>query len=190
MIKFLKQKRLRTLIASLFLSHHCYSIITFSFIVLLTMQLSACNSSAETELQHYINEVNSRPGRPIPPIPTFAALPKFTYPEKDTRRNPFKPTVTRQESVKAPNLNRPRQALEAFPLDALKFVGILKEGPVIWALIRQPNGLITRVKQGDYMGKNFGQIKKISEKIIALEETVKVSGKLEKKRITLRLSGS
>lgn len=153
---------------------------------LLPLLLIAC-SSDDSELNRYINTVKTRPARPIEPIPEFQPLKKFIYPEVDNRRSPFKPVVVEQEEAFAPNIKRAKQPLEAFPLDALNFVGILKEGPTAWALISQPGGLVSRVKPGDYMGQNYGQILSIQEKTIQLEETVKVAGKWEKKKITINL---
>lgn len=57
---------------------------------LLVLLLSACSGDS-SDLVKYINEVKSRPGRPIEPIPKFAPLPIFRFPENDNRRNPFKP---------------------------------------------------------------------------------------------------
>lgn len=153
---------------------------------LLSLLLAAC-SSDDSELKRYINTVKTRPGRPIEPIPEFKPLKKFIYPEADNRRSPFKPVVAEQEESFAPNIKRPKQPLEAFPLDALNFVGILKDGPSVWALISQPNGLVTRVKTGDYMGQNYGQILSIQDKTIELEETLKVGGKWEKKKSTINI---
>jgi type IV pilus assembly protein PilP len=153
---------------------------------LLSLLLGAC-SSDDSELKRYINMIKTRPARPIEPIPEFQPLKKFIYPEKDNRRSPFKPVVAEQEESFAPNIKRPKQPLEAFPLDALNFVGILKEGPMLWALISQPGGFVSRVKPGDYMGQNYGQILSIQDKAIQLEETLNVNGKWEKKTTTLTL---
>ena len=73
-------------------------------------------------------------------------------------------------------------------MDALKFVGILKEGPIIWALIKQPDGLVSRVKPGDYIGQNYGQIMRIEDKTVHVEEAIQASGNWEKRRITINLS--
>ena len=153
---------------------------------LLFLLLFSC-SSEDSELNRYINTVKTRPARPIEPIPEFQPLKKFIYPEADNRRSPFKPVVVEQEDKFAPNIKRPKQPLEAFPLDALNFVGILKEGPTIWALISQPGGLVSRVKPGDYMGQNYGQILTINDKTLHLEETINVGGKWEKKKIILNI---
>ena len=164
-----------------------YSRINGVFLSGLLLLMSACGP-AEDDLRRYMHEVKTRPPKPIEPIPEFETPQKFKYPENIKRRSPFKPNVVRErQDTQAPNVNRPKQPLEAFPLDALKFVGILKEGSTIWALIRQPGGLISKVRAGDYMGKNYGQIIKITEDSVLLQETMQVGGKWEKKMITLKL---
>lgn len=155
--------------------------------VLFCVQLIGCGSDQD-DLRRYMHEVKSRPAKTIEPIPTFEQPPKFVYPEDQQRRSPFKPLVPQQQvDTLAPNTNRPKQPLEAYPLDALKFVGILKQGGTIWGLISQPTGGVVRVRPGDYMGKNYGQIIQITEKNIKLEEIVQVNGKWEKKPIVLKL---
>lgn len=162
-----------------------------TLLILCTLFLTACTSSADDELSKYINEVKSRSGRPIEPIPEFIPLEKFVYPEMDTRRSPFKQKeVVKVDDKLAPNTNRPKQPLEYFPLDALKFVGILKQGATVWGLVTQPSGEVSRVKIGDYMGQNFGKIISISETSIKIEETVQVAGKWEKKVTTFNLNAS
>jgi len=152
------------------------------------MLLAACSADND-DLDSYLNDIKTRSVRPIEPMPEFVSPPKFTYPEDDKRRSPFKPIVVEQQAQESvgPNTNRPRQALEAFALDSLKFVGIIKERSIVWGLISQPSGLVSRVKPGDYIGKNYGQIRSIKESGIRIEETVQVAGKWEKKEITLPL---
>ncbi|HAT1792750.1 TPA: pilus assembly protein PilP [Legionella pneumophila] len=154
---------------------------------LLVLLLSACSGDS-SDLVKYINEVKSRPGRPIEPIPKFAPLPIFRFPENDNRRNPFKPIDQKKRNdIYAPDKKRPKQPLESFPLDALKFVGTLKKDNEIWALIKQPDGQISRVRVGDYMGQNYGRIILIKNDLIKLEETVQKSGTWEKQSTTINL---
>jgi len=156
----------------------------------LSFLLISC-SSDDSELTHYINKIKSRRPKPIEPIPDFEQLPKFTYPEGENRRSPFKPIIPKQQAdLFAPNIKRPKQPLESFPLDALKFVGILKEDSNIWALIAQPGGMVTRVKMGDYMGQNYGQVISIKDKIIKIQEALKIGGKWEKKDISMSLKAA
>ncbi|MGQ3888206.1 pilus assembly protein PilP [Legionella sp. CNM-1927-20] len=159
-------------------------------ILILILMLSACSSASEDDLDQYIREVKARKVRPIEPLPTFVPPIKFAYPELDNRRSPFKQkeVVVIVTDELAPDTRRPKQRLEQFPLDALKFVGTLEQTPTIWALISLPNGEIVRVKPGDYMGKNFGQIIRITHTELFLEETIRVAGKWQKRKIKFNLN--
>ena len=160
----------------------------FSVLVILSLLVVACSSSGEIELNHYINSIKARSPKPIEPIPDFKQLPKFIYPEGLVRRSPFSPVIPKQQvDLFAPNIKRPKQPLEFFPLDALKFVGLLKQGSDVWALIAQPGGLVTRVKVGDYLGQNYGQVVSIEAGLINVVEKIRVDGKWENKKMTINL---
>lgn len=77
--------------------------------------------------------------------------------------------------------------MEAYPLDALKFVGTLKQGNELWALIKLPSSDITHVRIGNYIGQNYGRIVSIKNDSIQLIETTQTSGKWEKRRTTIEL---
>lgn len=157
-------------------------------ISLLLIVLTAC-SGDNNDLSQYIHSVKMRKTRAILPIPTFAALPGFKFPEDDNRRNPFKPTSQKKlVDPFTPDQRRVRQVLEAYPLDSLKFVGTLTQDHQIWGLIKQPSSQISRVRVGDYMGQNYGRISVIKNNSIKLEETIKsASGAWEKHMTTLEL---
>lgn len=78
----------------------------------------------------------------------------------------------RQSSANAPDFERPREALENFDLDKLKLVGTLKRGGVTYGLIQTPDNTVYRVAPGNFMGPNFGQVKRVSESEVQLNETV------------------
>jgi type IV pilus assembly protein PilP len=68
-------------------------------------------------------------------------------------------------------LNRRREPLEAFPLDAMALTGsVLRQGRPV-ALI-SVDKLLYQVKLGDYMGQNYGRVVKIEESRIELREIV------------------
>jgi len=160
-------------------------------LALITVVLAACGSSADDELSRYIATINARPAHPIQPIPAFVPIEKFVYPENNPRRSPFTPKeVEKIDDRLAPNVNRPKEPLEEFPLDALKFVGILKQGSIIWGLISEPGGKVARVKVGNYMGKDFGKVISIKRTSLTIEETVQIAGKWEKKLTTFNLNAS
>lgn len=74
----------------------------------------------------------------------------------------------------APELARRKEALEAYPLDAMVMVGTLQKGNQPVALIRLDN-LIYQVKVGQYIGQNYGKVVRITETEIVLREIVQDS---------------
>lgn len=71
----------------------------------------------------------------------------------------------------APELARRKQALEAYPLDAMVMVGSMVQARKPVALIRV-NNLLYQVRPGDYLGQNYGRVMKIDETEVALREIV------------------
>jgi type IV pilus assembly protein PilP len=51
-------------------------------------------------------------------------------------------------------------------------VGTVQKSGLIWALVRDPNGSIERIKPGNYIGSNHGKITGLSESRIELIEIV------------------
>jgi type IV pilus assembly protein PilP len=70
---------------------------------------------------------------------------------------------------------RPKEPLEAFPLESIKMVGTLSQGPETFAIVRAGPNLF-RVKKGNYVGQNFGVVTNIDEAQIGLKELVQDSG--------------
>jgi type IV pilus assembly protein PilP len=62
--------------------------------------------------------------------------------------------------------------LESFPLDSLKMVGTLGKNGQMEALIKDPQGVIHPVHDGNYLGQNFGHITSIAEDHVSLVEMV------------------
>ncbi len=142
--------------------------------------LAGCGDSRRHELEQYVEEVKARkPGR-IEPLPEIRQIETFTY-VAGNRRNPFRPEQPRDElppgSVTdgglAPDVTRRKEELESFSLDSIRMVGTLKDSDdIVWGLVRTSDRILFRVKAGNYMGRNHGQITKISEGSIELTEIV------------------
>lgn len=70
-----------------------------------------------------------------------------------------------------PNLDRPRELLEAYSLESIKMVGTInKDG--LWALMEAPDDVVHRITVGNYMGTNHGQVIGVSDQRIDLIEIV------------------
>jgi type IV pilus assembly protein PilP len=71
----------------------------------------------------------------------------------------------------APELNRRKEPLEAFPLDVMAMVGSLDKLGQRVALIKVDN-LLHQVRAGNYLGQNYGRVNKVSENEVVLREIV------------------
>ena len=109
----------------------------------------------------------------VQPLPEVKPYEPFVYAATDLP-DPFKPRKLTPPSgnSKAGGLQPPRdhvkQALENYPLEALKMVGTLQQNNMNHALIQTPDNNLYRVKQGNYMGQNFGIISQVSDTEIKL----------------------
>lgn len=71
----------------------------------------------------------------------------------------------------APELQRPKEPLEAMPLDSMVMVGsLVKAGQVVGLL--KVNQLLYPVRVGNYLGLNYGRITRLDEKSISVREVV------------------
>lgn len=138
-----------------------------------TLMLSGCANNM-SDLTQKVDRILARPGGKIEPIPEMKPLPKFSYVEtKD--RTPFEPAVTQTAnngSGITPDMNRPKEPLEMYPLDALSMKGVLERKGTTYALVRDGDGVIHEIQVGNYMGLNYGKVVKITPDKITLEEIV------------------
>jgi len=133
-----------------------------------------------SDLEEYALEVKSRTSKNIEPIPQPKPYEPFTY-EPGERRDPFLPVLQSRETAAAigggagairPDVNRPKEPLEEFPLDALRMVGTITMQQRAFALIRAPDAVVHRVSVGDHLGQNYGKITGISETEVVLMEII------------------
>ena len=83
----------------------------------------------------------------------------------------LKQEARQPNSVLAAEINRRKEALEAYPIDSMSMVGSVVRGGRPYALLRVDN-LLYQVKPGDYLGQNYGKITKISETDVTFREIV------------------
>lgn len=138
-----------------------------------TLMLGGCAHNMN-DLRQKVDHILARPGGKIEPIPEMKPLPKYTY-TVTKARTPFS-TAEKQNARKGsgitPDMNRPKQPLEMFPLDALAMKGVIERKGVKYALVRDGDGIIHEVQVGNYMGMNYGKVVKITNNKITLEEIV------------------
>jgi type IV pilus assembly protein PilP len=142
--------------------------------------LAACGQSNESELKQWMNEVRAgmKPTtQPVPPPKEFvpAVYDARATVEPFDSQKVVMAVVRQQQRVSLssirPDLDRRRETLEAFPLDQIKMVGMMRRGGVNVALVETSGGTHL-VRAGNYMGQNFGLVTRVAETEIQLKEIV------------------
>ena len=140
--------------------------------------LTACGGEQE-ELTQWMDQQRRevKPNvEPLSPPKKFTPQPYLAISGVEAFSNQ-KLTVALKQEAKQPNsllsaeINRRKEPLEAYPLDSMSMVGSVTKNGRPYALLKVDN-LLYQVKQGDYLGQNYGKIMKISETGVSLREIV------------------
>lgn len=142
--------------------------------------LAGCGNDDFSDLNRYISEVKVRPKGPIKPLPEITVVEPFIF-KPEGLRDPFKPLEQTEQAEESgvgagggikPDTSRRKEELEAFSLDSLRMVGTVVMKSSLWGLIKSSDGTVHRVQVGNYLGKNYGKIMRISNDKIELTEIV------------------
>lgn len=144
----------------------------------MTFLLVACGGRDTRDLQQELARIANLPGGEVEPLPQFEDYDSFTY-NAASMRSPFDLPVTvvpgrdgEEPDPVQPDLDRVREPLEAYSLANLQMVGTLSRGDQMVALVRDPDGGVHRVVPGQYLGRNHGQVERVTVDEIALTEIV------------------
>lgn len=149
-----------------------------SFMLAVTVSLLAgCADADLAELERTLADIRRSPGGQPPVV--SVSLPEsqpLTYLHSE-ERSPFLPPDAVAErpssdSALAPDQQREQEPLERFQLQALRLVGTLRMGGRQVAMIASPDGNVTSVKEGNYMGTDYGRIVDITGQEVRVTERV------------------
>jgi type IV pilus assembly protein PilP len=158
---------------------------TFARIALAGAALSlvACSGDEHGDLKQELNQLTKDVRGKVEPLPQVKPYEPVPY-TAESQVDPFRPeridvaasgAGVASASKLAPDPNRPKEPLEAFPLESIQMLGTITQNRETFALVKAgPN--LYRVKKGNYMGQNFGVITGIDEVQIALKELVQDAG--------------
>ncbi len=158
-------------------------------VLTLAVALSGCSDPDLSDLQQFVAATKAKSaGQPLEPLPEVKPYEPFLY-QAQGLRNPFSVAeFIREAEAEAeaeilaeldngisPDPDRVREELERYSLGSLTMVGTYRQqdSQELWALIRAPDGIIHRVREGNYMGNDHGEILEISEDRIELLEIVR-----------------
>jgi len=151
-------------------------------VVLIGLALVACSgeefSDLKAELKDKTKDLRGKID-PLPVVKPYEPVPYKAFDQADPFSTAKIELVTKSASTGGggpkPDLNRPKEPLEAYPLESLKMVGVLQQKKASYALVKADSGLY-RVRVGNYMGQNFGLITMITESQVELRELIQDAG--------------
>ena len=145
----------------------------FVLLVLTSVALVSCNGDKGDDLDKFMATAANDMGKTVEPLPEVLPYTPLQYNADGILSDPFKARkASNKTGALQPNTNRPKEALEAYPLESLKYVGSLSKSKLSYALIKTPDNTVQQVKVGNYMGPNFGMVTKIDDASITLKEII------------------
>lgn len=149
-------------------------------VALISLLLAGCGGEEFQDLRDFVKNSGADMRGKIEPPPEVKPYENFAYNNDANLPDPFKPRKAELRpggnlGINQPDLDRPKEALEEFPLESLKMVGYLYRNKIGYAVIRATDGKLHRVKAGNYIGLNFGLIKEVNETEVIIKEMVQDS---------------
>lgn len=163
--------------------------------LMLLSTLAGCGDSGVSEVKEWMAKVKKE----TPVKVSAISEPKVFIPvgySGDGLIDPFDPgkllvIFARMQAANdnglKPDFDRPKEALEGYPLETMKMSGTFDNNKSLQALISVGKALFT-VNVGAYVGQNFGKIINITETRIDLIERVQdASGEWAERKSSLEL---
>lgn len=148
---------------------------------LMTVLLAGCGDSDVREVRTWMDETKAQTKPSVKPLPESKEFVPYAYNQAQAP-DPFGAdklagpgVLSSQPNVGQPDLDRPREALENYPLDTMKMVGMMQKGGVSFALV-QIERSVYRVRAGQRLGQNFGQVTRVSPAAVEIREKVQDAG--------------
>ncbi|WP_422879669.1 pilus assembly protein PilP [Noviherbaspirillum cavernae] len=173
-------------------------IATVMLLALSVSGLAGCGDGGVQEVKQWMDEVRSQARVIVPKLSEPKTFTPFVYAAKD-EIDPYSPLKlsaalaklqAKSNSGIKPDLERRKEALEAYPLDTIVMVGTLEKPGMSYALLLADR-TVFRIKAGNYIGQNFGMVTKVSETEVELKEIVRdAAGEWVERKAKLELQES
>lgn len=158
------------------------------YLIISLVFLVGCAGEEFQDLREFVKNSGADMRGKIEPPPEVTPYEYFPYVNDTDLPDPFAPrkqeTSPGSGSGVGPDMERPKEALEEFPLESLKMVGSLFRNNIGYAVIRATDMKLHRVRAGNYIGMNFGLITKVSETEMLIKEMVQDSAGVWTERVS------
>lgn len=164
----------------------------------LAIVLSGCSGGGRDEVKQWMEQTKQQTRAFVPKLAEPKTFVPFVYSAgKDV--DPFNSSKLAVALAKwqaqnskglRPNLERRREALEQYPLDTVKMVGVLQKTGLAYAVL-QVDKVVFQAKVGNYVGQNLGMITAVTDTGIDIKEIIQdASGEWVERKARLELQGS
>ena len=149
-------------------------------VTVVVLAIAGCGSDGMDDLREFVANAHKGKTAKVEPLPEIKTTEPFAY-SAAKLSDPFAATNLKPLANKTggggprPDMNRRREPLEDYPLDALKMVGTLARGKQAWVVVQAPDGTVHRASVGNHMGQNFGTITRITDEKVSLIELIQGS---------------
>jgi type IV pilus assembly protein PilP len=143
--------------------------------------LAGCGDGNVKEVRDWMEQVKQQTRPNVKPLSEPKDFIPYAYDAKAREAvEPFSPTKLLNQLAKAaeaspdpnkPDLKRPRELLESYPLDTMRMVGTLQKSGVNYALL-QIDRAVYQVRVGQRIGPNFGTVTRVEDDAINIREVV------------------
>ena len=142
--------------------------------------LAGCSASDVREVRDWMAQVKKDTKVSVVPIAEPKTFIPFAYTARESI-DPFNPNKLLAEMARAaeksdsnkfkPDMDRRKELLENFPLDAFTMVGVMQKGGVSYALL-QVDRSVYQVRAGQRIGQNYGLVTGVGENVVTVKEVV------------------
>lgn len=140
--------------------------------------LQGCGELEHNEIKQWMDQEAKGMRGKVPPLPEVRPYVPVAY-DAASLVDPFQPSKVEPDrklgGANAPDMNRPKEPLEDYPLESLGFVGVVIQKKQTFAIIKADEKLY-KVRKGNYLGQNFGVVTQITDTELSLKEMVEDSG--------------
>jgi type IV pilus assembly protein PilP len=146
---------------------------------LAALLLAGCGDSDVKEVRDWMDQVKQETRPAVKPLSEPKDFIPYAYNAKEAV-DPFSQDKLLSQLVKAaetapdpnkPDMQRPKEMLEGFPLDTMRMVGTLQKAGVNYALL-QIDRAVYQVRAGQRIGQNFGIVTRVGDDAINIREVV------------------
>lgn len=140
----------------------------------LCFMLFACGNDEGDDLDRFMRDAGNDMHPKIEALPEVKPYIPLQYNADGVLVDPFQARKIKGSGAGSlqPDMNRTKEVLESYPLESLKYVGLIEKAKLKYGLIEVTDKTVQQVRVGNYIGQNFGMVTAINENSLAIKEIV------------------